>query len=484
MSAFLSPVEHIELVEGRLDRPALELAGRLDDPDTGSDLGPQRASGPAVVEAALRCAARESIAPGGWTSLTPSERGEALERFAGEIDLRADEIGAVEAVDTGVPVGVTRAIAGSLGDTLRGAVEVAREQGHRTVLPAGGRRVELLRLPWGPAALLAPWNAPAAVAVTKVANALAAGCPAILKPSEHAPQAAGVIARAAVAAGIPAGALQVVHGGADVAARLAEDERIRVVNLTGGATAGAAVARLAAPRMAALQLELGGSNPAIVTADADIDRAAEALAAGMTKLNGQWCEAPRRVFVEAGAHDALVAALEGELGSVRLGGARTPGTQVGPLAHRVHRDRVEAQVTALEGDVVAPVAVPSGDGLWFAPRLVLGLEAGAVRTELFAPVLTIHPVEDDEAALAAANGLGDGLAGYVFARDQDRAFALGRLLRVGEVRVGGTHLLDLALGSTQSFWGTSGVGGHGASLAFEAHRGSRVVGEDDPGLPI
>jgi phenylacetaldehyde dehydrogenase len=107
-----------------------------------------------------------------------------------------------------------------------------------------------------------------------------------------------------------------------------------------------------------------------------------------------------------------------------------------------------------------------------------------VAEEIFGPVLTLHPVASDGIALAAANATGDGLAAYVFSADDERAFDLGRRLHAGEVRLGGTHLLDLAPGSAQSFWGTSGIGGHGADQALEAYRGTRIVGIDDPALPI
>jgi phenylacetaldehyde dehydrogenase len=116
-----------------------------------------------------------------------------------------------------------------------------------------------------------------------------------------------------------------------------------------------------------------------------------------------------------------------------------------------------------------------------SPTIVTGADA---REEIFGPVLTIRAVRDDAEALAAAGELGDGLAAYVFAGDRERAFALGRALHAGEVRLGGTHLLDLAPGSEQSFWGASGLGGHGARPALEAYRGTRIVGEDDPALPI
>jgi phenylacetaldehyde dehydrogenase len=472
-----------ELVDGALAVASEDLGGWLEDPDDGSIIGPQRASESAVVERAL-ATAHDAWSAGAWSDLSLQDRGVALERLATELDARADEIALLDTVDSGVPIGVTRAVAGSLGSLIRAVLDEAERAGERRPLTAGGRRVEVLRLPWGPAVLLSPWNAPAASAVQKIANALAAGCPAILKPSELAPSSAGVIAEAAVAAQLPAGALQIVHGGADVAQRLVGDARVRMVSLTGGLAAGRAVALAAAPRMAALQLELGGTNPAIVTSDADIAAAADSLAAGATKLNGQWCEAPRRVFVAGGRYDELVDALEAALGGVYVGAARDARSQVGPLASGAHRERVRRQVEALGGEARVTAAVPEGPGFFMSPTLVLGLPAGSVREEIFGPVLSVHRVAGDAEAVAAANANGDGLAGYVFCGDQERAFALGRALHSGEIRIGGTNLLDLAPDSTQSFWGSSGIGAHGGREVLEAFRGSRIIGEEDPTLAL
>jgi len=474
----MGDVELTELVGGELGVPSGPPAATLEDPNDGRALGELRASTDERVEAALALAARAA-----WPDLALDERAAALERLADALDARAAAIAAAEAIDTGVPIAVTQAIAGSLGATIRGAVATARAAGDARELPADGRRVELLRRPWGPAALLAPWNAPAPVATSKVAHALAGGCPAILKPSEHAPQAASLLAQAAADAQLPPDALAVVHGGPDVALRLAADDRVAVISLTGGLAAGRAIGAAAIGRMAALQLELGAANPALVCADTDLAAAAAALAAGATKLNGQWCEAPRRVLVAAERHDDLLDALLAELATVRIGSSLDPASAMGPLARREHRDRVRAQVRALGGRPLAAAHLPD-EGAFLAPTVVAGLPADAVSEEIFGPVLTLHPVASDAEALAAANATGDGLAGYVFSADTERAFDLGRRLRAGEVRLGGTHLLDLAPGSAQSFWGTSGIGGHGASEALEAYRGTRIVGVDDPSLPI
>ena len=230
----------VELVDGVLGRASLDLGVPLEDPDTGERRGTQYASDDATLERALAAASATWLAG----TLPAEERAAALERWADELDARAEEIAFADAVESGVPLAITTLIAGSLGATVRGAVAQLRALGEERSLEAGGRRVELLRLPWGPAVLLTPWNAPAAAAVSKVANALAAGCPAILKPSEYAPTSAGALAEAALAAGLP---LQVVHGGAETAARLVADPRVRCVALTGGQAAGRAVAALAAP---------------------------------------------------------------------------------------------------------------------------------------------------------------------------------------------------------------------------------------------
>jgi phenylacetaldehyde dehydrogenase len=204
----------------------------------------------------------------------------------------------------------------------------------------------------------------------------------------------------------------------------------------------------------------------------------------VAKLNGQWCEAPRRVFVAAELHDDLRDALVADLSGRRIGSAQEEETEVGPLAHRGHYERVVAQTAALDGEAVPTAAVPDGPGFYLSPTVVTGARPEAAAEEIFGPVVTLHPVADDHEAVALANANGDGLAGYVFSADPDRAFAIGRRLHAGEIRIGGSNLIDLAPESTQSFWGTSGIGAHGTSQVLEAFRGSRIVGEEDPGLPF
>jgi betaine-aldehyde dehydrogenase len=479
----VSPGRYLQFVGGEASEPIEELGGVLENPSDGSLLGPRRASSEDSIERALAAAAK-AWEEGSWSELPGDQRVAALERFAAALVPHAEVVAELDMIDSGVPLSIMRLFAGSLADSVRATISAYVAAGELQSLAADGRRVEVLRLPWGPAVLLTPWNAPSGAAIGKLAAALVAGCPTILKPSEFAPSFAQVFAAAAEEAELPPGALQIVHGDAGVASRLVADQRVRAIALTGSQAAGRAVASAAAARMAALQLELGGSNAAVVAADADVETSAARLADGVTKLNGQWCEAPRRVFVARELHDDLRDALVSDLSERRIGPAADERTVIGPLAHRAHFERVGAQAAALGGEAVPTAAVPDGDGFYFSPLVVTGAGPKGGAEEIFGPVLTLHPVADDQEAVALANANGDGLAGYVFSADPERAFAIGRRLHAGEIRIGGSKLIDLAPESTQSFWGTSGIGAHGTSQVLEAFRGSRIVGEEDPSLPF
>lgn len=476
-----------DLIAGeRVLASAEETKFVVEDPNTGGVLGTRCSTSPPALRRAIAAADRAwGGGSGAWSGESLDVRSDALVRLASEIEQRAEAIGALDAQDTGVPLSTTTGFARLFGDTIRGVVDRANDELIVRALSADGRRVELHRLAWGPAALILPWNAPAPLAVTKLANAMAAGCPAILKPSEHASASMQLLVEAAIAADLPAGALQIVHGAADIGLALVSDPRIKVVSFTGSTAAGIAIAQSSARHLPALQLELGGSNPVIVCDDVTVAEVATQLASGIVKLNGQWCEAPRRVFVDRRVHDELVDTLVLLLSRLRVGSSLDATTDIGPQGHRGQRDELGRRLTRLEaagGRVHSTAPTPESDGFFFSPTVVTGLSPDAVRAEIFGPVVTIHPIATDADALAAANALGDGLAGYVFAADTERAFALGRSLHAGEIRLGGTNLLDLATESSQSFWGTSGVGGHGARDVLLAFCGKRIIGEEDHAL--
>lgn len=478
--------EQLDVIDGELLVPARRSGATLHHPDTGALLGVGLATGPEAIERALAIADRIHQARD-WSGLDVDARAAALERVADAIDAIDGTLAVPESLNTGIPVGITTAMTGGIGGFFRGAAARLRASGQVEDRPGRNGRVQLHRAARGPAVVLAPWNAPSPTVIGRAAAALAAGCPVIVKPSEWAPSSSDLVGRAIAASGLPAGLFQLVHGGADVGSALVADPRVRVVSFTGGQAAGRSIAAAAAPNFAALQLELGGNNPVVVRRDADLDATAASLAAGMTKLNGQWCEAPGKVIVVGDNADALAERLLAELARRPLGPCLDPDTVVGPMSHEPHLRRVEhavARLASLGGRLHRPFGVPDAGGWFFAPTVITDVDAAMANEEIFGPVITIHRAGSDDEAVAMANAAGDGLAGYVFSTDEDAALALGATLNGGEIRINGTGLFDLCDASTQSFWGTSGFGAHGDAEVFELFRGSRIVGVDDPYRPM
>lgn len=485
-----SPREQIDLIDGAWSRPSVALPATLDDPNTGKPLQPQLSSTAEDADRAL-AAADALHRTGSWARTPVERRAELLNRIADALERRVAEIAYEDAMATGNPHRIASQMASYLAPRVRSARDQLFDVGEVTELPAGGRSVRLLRRPLGPAVVLAPWNAPTFVAVAKVASALSAGCPVILKPSEWAPGGCQVLAEvideAIAELGLPRAVFQFVHGAAELGGRLVADPRVRAISFTGGAAGGRAVAQSAAPHFTALQLELGGHNPAIVLRDADIALTARALAGGMTKLNGQWCEAPGKILVHSEIHDALVDALLEELGSLHVGHAFDAGTDVGPLAHRAHLQHLTGRVDDLAtagGKPLTASAAPELGGWFFTPTVIVGLRPEESQRELFGPAVSVHAVGSIGEALAAAEGPETGLAGFVFGPATEETLQVAARIPAGEIRINGCNLADLADGSEQSFWNNAGIGAHGPTDMVRFFQGRRTVGVDDPALPI
>jgi betaine-aldehyde dehydrogenase len=484
------PRPQIDLIEGKWLQPSGTLPNTLDDPNTGLPLQQQAETAEENVDRAITAAA-ELHDSEIWSATPPRVRILLLDLIADGLADRADELGLEDALSTGNPRRIATRMATFLAPRVRAAGQQLLELGESTKLPAEDRTVRLLRRPVGPATVLAPWNAPTFVAVAKVASALAAGCPVILKPSEWAPAGCEIVAEVIAGAlhqlELPSSAFQLVHGGSRVGSQLAGDVRIRAVSFTGGAAGGRAVARAAAPHFASLQLELGGHNPVIVLPDADVAATGAALAEGMTKLNGQWCEAPGKILVPGELHDDLIDALMASVGKLTIGHCLDDDTDIGPIAHRSHREHLQERIDTLVsqgGRALTTNGLPELKGWFMAPTVVVGLDAAHSEKELFGPAVTVHVVESSDHALRAAAGPETGLAGFVFGRDLDHALATAARLPAGEVRVNGCKLADLADGSEQTFWNGAGVGGHGPTDMVHFFQGRRTVGVDDPGLPL
>lgn len=473
----------IDYIDGQFSSPAHALGVWLENPNTGERAQEQRATDDAQLERALAAAWRVHTS-GAWADMPVAERVGYLAAFSAELDKRKARIAELEAFTTGV----IHQLTSLFGLITTGAWHLAAQQLQSgwtlSTLPGPNQHtVEIHRRPWGPALLLTPFNAPAPMAAHKAANALAAGCPAILKPTEWAPNGCDVFAEAAHAAGLPAGVFQVVHGGAAVGQRLAADPRIKCISFTGGLAGGRAIARTCAEDFKPAQLELGGNSAVVVLADAEVDAAAQGVVSLLTSLNGQWCRALGRLIVHESLQQPLLTAVLGRLEKLRIGDSVSMETEMGPMAHSGHRRKLQAQLAALlakGGRAHSAGRLPDLGGNFLAPTLVTGVDPAEAQEEIFGPIGTVHPFATEAEALRLANGTPYGLEAYVFGTDEDRAMALARQVRAGGVKVNGASIMSLHLMAPRPAWGLSGMSEEGTEETFRFFCGTRVVGVEGP----
>jgi phenylacetaldehyde dehydrogenase len=321
------------------------------------------------------------------------------------------------------------------------------------------------------------------MAAHKLANALAAGCPAILKPTEWAPNGCDVFAEAAQAAGLPKGVFQIVHGGPEVGARLAADPRIRAISFTGGLQGGRAIAQTCAHDFKPAQLELGGHSPVVVLDDADLEEAAQGVVNLLTTLNGQWCRALGRLIVHQSLQSQLLQAVLEKLKSLKIGDSLSMDTEMGPMAHSQHLRKICGQMEALlakGGAAHHTSTLPDLGGNFIAPTLITGVAPADTQEEIFGPIGAVHSFQTDAEALALANGTPYGLEAYLFGKDEERALALGRRIRAGGVKVNGSSLISLHLMAPRPAWGLSGLSEEGTVETFRFFCGARVIGVEGP----
>jgi len=466
-----------DLVAGGWEAAGDELDLVLEEPASGRALGPAAASTAARVEAALAAA---DAASAEWAATSPEERASVLEAVAAALEPKVAEIAALESYATGVPVRQTLPLGMIVtGSFLLAAGQLREGWLARTLQREDGRPTEVRLLPWGPALCLTAWNAPAPTGAHKIANALAAGCPAIYKASEYAPYGSQVMAEAIAetlrAQGVPDGVFQFLHGGPGVGGTLVKDPRVRAVSFTGGAKGGHEIAVACAVGHKPAQLELGGNNPMVVLPDADPEAAARGAVDLLTTLNGQWCRALGRLIVPAELADDLVAAIVERLAGLHAGDPLSEDTDYGPLVHSRHRDLVVSQRDALGGTVHSSTKVPEGAN-FLAPALVTGVPEERAREEIFGPVATVHTYTGVEEAVALANATVYGLEAYVFGADEERALSVAHRIRAGEVKVNGSSIMSLHLFAPRPAWGRSGLGEEGTAETLRFFTNPRVVG--------
>jgi phenylacetaldehyde dehydrogenase len=464
-------------IDGAWQVPDRVLPAELCDANSGEVLALQRGSTERQVDQAL-VAASATLEANTWLSRSPERRAETLEAVADALTSRASELALTDACQTGVLLSLTEQLAQVCAAAFRGAAALLREASAERRLPGPHGDLLLERLPLGVAAVIAPWNAPSGIACHKLASALAAGCPVILKPSEWAPGSAQVIAGSLAAVDLPPGVFQLLHGGGETGAMLVADQRVAAVSFTGGLQAGRAVAHACAEGIKPAQLELGGNNPLIVLEDADLDAAADGVVSALVTLNGQWCRALGRLLVHDSLRDDLLERVGQRLGGLVIGSSLSSETMMGPLAHRGHRETVEAAVSRLEslgGEALRFGALPALGGWFTQPTLVTGMRPEQTIEEIFGPVAVVHGFDSDAGALALANQTPFGLAAYVFG-EESHAWRVARGIRTGMTKINGVTMLNLNPSAPRPAWGLSGLGEEGTRETFEFFRGSRLTG--------
>jgi acyl-CoA reductase-like NAD-dependent aldehyde dehydrogenase len=411
-----------------------------------------------------------------WAGLSVTERAAHLHRLADAIDAHVDAIAAVECADMAMLLDSLRARVIPRGAAnLRNYADLAVDHEERT-WSSKGTANRVVRMPAGPAVIITPWNAPWLLSTWKLAPALAAGNPVILKPAEWSPLSASLLADLAEEAGLPPGVLNVVQGiGEEVGAALVADPRVARISFTGSPEAARAIGAAAAANIVPFTAELGGKGPLVVFEDADLDAAAK-KAAGQYDDSGQVCLAGTRLLVHASLRDAFLERFHAHVDAEVLGDSRDPATTISPLIHPDHLARVdgfvqrarEAGDTIVRGGQVAEVD-GSRDGLWYEPTLIepASNDHEIVQREVFGPVLTLQTFHDEDEAIALANSTAYGLSGIVYTTSRERAERVGRAVRAGTVWVNTFLVRDL----TAPFGGCgiSGIGREGGDYALDFH---------------
>jgi len=370
-----------------------------------------------------------------WAALAPAERANALRRFAVVVDEHVEELAQLEVLNSGHPISQARWEAGHVRDVLDYYAAAPERMIGKTIPVAGGIDVTFLE-PLGVVGIIVPWNFPMTIAAWGFAPALAAGNAVVLKPAEWTPLTALRLGELALVAGLPEGLFQVLPGRGDVVGeRFVTNENVRKVAFTGSTAVGKKVMAGCSHQVKAVTLELGGKSANVIFADSDLEKAAATAPYAVFENAGQDCCARSRILVERSVLDRFMELLEPAVAGVAVGQPLDEATEMGPLVARAHLDKVESYLD--ESKVAFRGSAPTGDGFWFAPTVMLpGSRTDKLAVdEIFGPIVSVLPFDDEADAIALANDSVYGLSGSIWTRDVGRAIRVSRAIESGNLSV-------------------------------------------------
>jgi succinate-semialdehyde dehydrogenase/glutarate-semialdehyde dehydrogenase len=444
---------------------------RVLDKATGARLATFADARAADATAAVDAAA---AALPGWAATAPRVRGEVLRRAFELMHARSEELAALISAENGKSLADARAEVGYAAEFFRWfSEEAVRPEGDYAESPAGGTRTIVTSHPIGVAALVTPWNFPAAMATRKIGPALAAGCTVVLKPASETPLTALAVARILEEAGVPAGVVNVVTttDPGSVVGTWLEDARVRKVSFTGSTGIGRLLLGEAADRVVNSSMELGGNAPFVVAADADIDAAVAGAMIAKFRNGGQACTAANRFYVHASVAHSFTAKFGAAIEALSVGSAFEDGTTIGPLISA----KAVTNLTALVADAIARGAklghqakTSPLDGHFYPPALLVDVppDAEIVRTEAFGPVAPIVTWTDEGDLLHQVNDTEFGLAAYVYSGDLRWALKFAERIEAGMVGINRGVVSDPA--APFGGYKQSGLGREGAREGVRA----------------
>ncbi|RUM06136.1 5-carboxymethyl-2-hydroxymuconate semialdehyde dehydrogenase [Rhizobium chutanense] len=428
-----------------------------------------------------RAAKAAKSAFGEWAALPGDARKKILHKIADAIFARAEEIAFVECMDTGQSLKFMAKAALRGAENFRFFADRAPEARDGKALRADGQVNVTTRVPIGPVGIITPWNTPFMLSTWKIAPALAAGCTIVHKPAEFSPLTARLLVEIAEEAGLPKGVWNLVNGfGEDAGKALTEHPLIKAIGFVGESRTGSMIMKQGADTLKRVHFELGGKNPVVVFADADLERAADAAVFMIYSLNGERCTSSSRLLVEDAVYDRFTALVAEKARRIKVGHPLDPETVIGPLIHPVHEKKVLEYIAIgrSEGATLAAGGEKfdgPGGGCYVSPTLFTGADnkMRIAQEEIFGPVLTAIPFKDEADALALANDVQYGLTGYLWTSDVTRAFRFTDHLDAGMIWVNSENVrhLPTPFGGVKN----SGIGRDGGDWSFDFYMETKNV---------